>query len=128
MLFESLQRENFRCFHDGQLKTLQSRVWEWRQVMAKNLVYACMDVNSSACQDSCCFFFLQRFLRRDVASRVNVNAGFLKIEVNFFDRISIFRFSTPSPRGFLPGSFVKFLSLRKYYFIFSEMALRRRHV
>jgi len=32
-------------FTDGQLRTLQRRVREWRQVMAKKLVYACLDAD-----------------------------------------------------------------------------------
>ncbi len=42
-LFERLQREHPGRFPDGQLRTLQRRVKEWRQIMAKKLVYACMD-------------------------------------------------------------------------------------
>lgn len=30
-------------FADGQLRTLQRRVGEWRQVMAKKLIYGCLD-------------------------------------------------------------------------------------
>jgi hypothetical protein len=33
-------------FPDGQLRTLQRRVKEWRHIMAKKLVYACLDRNS----------------------------------------------------------------------------------
>jgi hypothetical protein len=42
-LFKRLQQENPGRFCDGQLRTLQRRVREWRQVMAKELIYACMD-------------------------------------------------------------------------------------
>ena len=41
-LFERIQRENPGHFPDGQLRTLQRRIYEWRQVMARKLVYACM--------------------------------------------------------------------------------------
>jgi len=30
-------------FHDGQLRKLQRRVREWRTIMARKLVYACID-------------------------------------------------------------------------------------
>ena len=36
-LFIRLQREHSGCFPDGQLRTLQRRVREWRQVMARKL-------------------------------------------------------------------------------------------
>ncbi|MCG7852392.1 MAG: ISNCY family transposase, partial [Methanosarcinaceae archaeon] len=39
-LFERLQKEHPGCFPDGQLRTLQRRVRAWRQVMARNLVFA----------------------------------------------------------------------------------------
>jgi len=42
-LFERLQCEYPRRFADGQLRTLQRRVREWRQAMARKLVYACID-------------------------------------------------------------------------------------
>jgi len=42
-LFERLQCEYPGRFADGQLRTLQRRVREWRQVMARKLVYACMN-------------------------------------------------------------------------------------
>jgi hypothetical protein len=42
-LFEHLQCEYPGRFADGQLRTLQRRVREWRQVMARKLVYACMN-------------------------------------------------------------------------------------
>jgi hypothetical protein len=38
-LFERLQRERPGVFEDGQLRTLQRRVREWRHIMAKKLVY-----------------------------------------------------------------------------------------
>jgi hypothetical protein len=41
-LFERLQCEYPGHFADGQLRTLQRRVREWREVMARKLVYACM--------------------------------------------------------------------------------------
>jgi len=41
-LFERLQCEYPGRFADGQLRTLQRRVREWREVMARKLVYACM--------------------------------------------------------------------------------------
>jgi hypothetical protein len=41
-LFERLQCEYPERFADGQLRTLQRRVREWREVMARKLVYACM--------------------------------------------------------------------------------------
>jgi len=39
-LFERLQKKHPSCFPDGQIRTLQRRVRAWRQVMARNLVYA----------------------------------------------------------------------------------------
>jgi hypothetical protein len=42
-LFKRLQQEHPGRFCDGQLRTLQRRVRERRQVMAKELIYACMD-------------------------------------------------------------------------------------
>jgi len=42
-LFERLQVKYPGVFSNGQLRTLQRRVKEWRQMMAKKLVYACMD-------------------------------------------------------------------------------------
>ena len=44
-LFERLQDEYPGRFPDGQLRTLQRRVQEWRKIMAKKLVYACIDGN-----------------------------------------------------------------------------------
>lgn len=42
-LFQRLQREYPDRFPDGNLRTLQRRVKEWRRVMAKQLVYSCLD-------------------------------------------------------------------------------------
>jgi hypothetical protein len=42
-LFERLQREHPGSFQDGQLRTLQRRVREWRGIMAKKLLYVCMN-------------------------------------------------------------------------------------
>jgi hypothetical protein len=42
-LFGRLQRKHPGVFPHGQLRTLQRRVKEWRQIMAKKLVYACLD-------------------------------------------------------------------------------------
>ena len=39
LLFQRLQREYPDQFADGQLRTLQRRVKEWRYIMAKKLVY-----------------------------------------------------------------------------------------
>jgi len=46
-LFERLQREHPGHFSDGQLRTLQRRIKEWRHVMAKKLVYACLKDNNN---------------------------------------------------------------------------------
>jgi len=46
-LFERLQCEYPGRFTDGQLRTLQRRVREWREVMARKLVYACMSESVS---------------------------------------------------------------------------------
>ena len=45
VLFERLQVEYPGHFPDGQLRTLQRRVREWRMIMARKLVYACIDGN-----------------------------------------------------------------------------------
>jgi len=45
LLFERLQKDHPGEFTDGQLRTLQRRVQEWRQIMAKQLVYSCLDKN-----------------------------------------------------------------------------------
>jgi hypothetical protein len=42
-LFERLRKEYPGQYADGQLRTLQRRIKEWRQIMAKKLVYAGMD-------------------------------------------------------------------------------------
>jgi len=43
-LFIRLQNENPGSFQDGQLRTLQRRVRNWRQIMARNLIFANSDV------------------------------------------------------------------------------------
>jgi hypothetical protein len=45
-LLQRLQKEHPDQFSDGQLRTLQRRVKEWRYIMAKKLVYAFLDGNS----------------------------------------------------------------------------------
>lgn len=45
MLFERLQENNPGKFPDCQLRTLQRRVKEWRQIMARKLVYSCINEN-----------------------------------------------------------------------------------
>ncbi len=47
-LFERLNREYPGQYVDGQLRTLQRRIRDWRQVMARKLVYACLDGNEEA--------------------------------------------------------------------------------
>ena len=47
-LFERLQQEQPERFPDGQLRTLQRRIREWRQVMARQLVYAGTDENNQS--------------------------------------------------------------------------------
>jgi hypothetical protein len=42
-MLERLHREHPGRFPDGQLRTLQRRIREWRRVMARELVYACPD-------------------------------------------------------------------------------------
>ena len=42
-LLKRLQYEYPGRFADGQLRTLQRRVKEWRKIMAKELIYACME-------------------------------------------------------------------------------------
>jgi hypothetical protein len=44
-LMERLQQEYPGRFAEGQLRTLQRRIREWRQVMARTLVHACLDVD-----------------------------------------------------------------------------------
>ena len=55
-LFERVQKEHPGQYPDSQLRTLQRRVREWRHVMAKQLVYACIDgdraVNARAVSES----------------------------------------------------------------------------
>jgi hypothetical protein len=46
-LFERLQHEYPGHYADGQLRTLQRRVKEWRHIMAKQLVYACVDPDTN---------------------------------------------------------------------------------
>jgi hypothetical protein len=45
-LFERLQDKEPGRFPDGQLRTLQRRVKDWRKIMAQQLVYACIDGNA----------------------------------------------------------------------------------
>ena len=47
-LFERLQGMRPGEFADGQLRTLQRRVKEWRQIMARDLVYGCLDGDEEA--------------------------------------------------------------------------------
>ena len=47
-LFARLQQEQPERFPDGQLRTLQRRIREWRQVMARTLVYAGTDENNQS--------------------------------------------------------------------------------
>jgi hypothetical protein len=47
-LFERLRHKHPGRFPDGQLRTLQRRVRQWRQIMARKLVYACMGENKKA--------------------------------------------------------------------------------
>ena len=42
-LLDRLQREQPSRFPEGQLRTLQRRIREWRRVMTRALVYACLD-------------------------------------------------------------------------------------
>ena len=42
-LFSRLQEKYPGNFANGQLRTLQRRVKEWRQMMAKKLIYASLD-------------------------------------------------------------------------------------
>jgi len=44
-LFERLQDKHPSRFPYGQLRTLQRHVKEWRKIMAKQLVYACVEVD-----------------------------------------------------------------------------------
>jgi hypothetical protein len=47
-LFERLQRETPRQFHNGQLRTLQRRLKQWRGTMARRLVFGAHDVTNAA--------------------------------------------------------------------------------
>ncbi|MFQ5592500.1 MAG: transposase family protein [Phycisphaerae bacterium] len=42
-LFQRLREQHPGRFSEGQIRTLQRRVKQWRRVMAKKLVYACLD-------------------------------------------------------------------------------------
>ena len=44
-LFKRLQNKHPGSFANNQLRTLQRRIREWRQIMAKKLVYSCLDMN-----------------------------------------------------------------------------------
>ena len=45
-LFKRLQQDYPERFTDGQLRSMQRRVREWRHIIAKKLVYSCLDMNS----------------------------------------------------------------------------------
>ena len=45
-LFKRLQKIHPGRFPDGQLRTLQRHIKIWRQIMAKELVYSCLDLNT----------------------------------------------------------------------------------
>jgi hypothetical protein len=47
-LFQRLQNDYPGRFPDGQLRTLQRRIRDWRHVMARKLVYISMDLNSAS--------------------------------------------------------------------------------
>lgn len=47
-LLDRLHRERPGQFPEGQLRTLQRRIREWRRVMARELVYVCMDGTESS--------------------------------------------------------------------------------
>ena len=49
-IFDRLEQEHPGRFSSGQLRTLQRRVGEWRHVMARKLVYACMDEKSDTAE------------------------------------------------------------------------------
>jgi len=55
-LFIRLQKEHPGRFPDCQIRTLQRRVREWRHVMAKKLVYACIEGDSEANGTKSCGF------------------------------------------------------------------------
>jgi len=42
-LFERLEAAHPGRFTDGQLRTLQRRIKDWRAIMARKLVYACLE-------------------------------------------------------------------------------------
>lgn len=44
-IFKLLRNKYPGSFADNQLRTLQRRIREWRQIMAKKLVYSCLDMN-----------------------------------------------------------------------------------
>ena len=46
-LFERLQAEHPGEFEVGQLRTLQRRVQEWRAIMARKLIFTCLDENGT---------------------------------------------------------------------------------
>jgi hypothetical protein len=50
--FDRLRKEHPGRFVDGQLRSLQRRVREWRQVMASKLVYSCLPEASADAQAS----------------------------------------------------------------------------
>lgn len=50
-LFCKLQREYPGRYADGQLRTLQRRIQKWRQIMARELVYACANKEDESSQD-----------------------------------------------------------------------------
>lgn len=49
-LFERLQRDAPERFPEGQLRTLQRRIREWRRVMARALVYTCLGGKEAGAQ------------------------------------------------------------------------------
>lgn len=49
-LFDRLQEEHPGRFADGQIRTLQRRLREWRHVMARKLVYACMGTDGDCAE------------------------------------------------------------------------------
>jgi hypothetical protein len=50
-IFERLRSRHPDRFPDGQLRTLQRRVKEWRHIMAKKLVYTCVEVDDRLAKD-----------------------------------------------------------------------------
>ena len=42
-LLDAVRRRYRERFPDGQLRTLQRRVKQWRTIMARELVYACIE-------------------------------------------------------------------------------------